>query len=54
MLAGLIAIILVSTFVMSLGGGTLETSAPVVGVAVASTCLAFRQNLTRILKHFRI
>ena len=54
MLAGVIAIILVSTFAMSLGGGFLETSAPVICVAVASTCLAFRQNLTRILRHFRI
>ena len=54
MLAGVIAIILVSTFSMRLGGGFLETSAPVICVAVASTGLAFRQNLTRILRHFRI
>jgi len=54
MLAGVISIILVATFVMSLGGGALETSAPVVGVAVATTCLAFRQSLMRILRHFRI
>src|SRR5262245_7495535 len=54
MLAGVISIILVATFVMSLGGGTLETSAPVVGVAVVTTCLAFRQSLMRILRHFRI
>jgi hypothetical protein len=55
MLAGVIAIILVSTFVMILGGGILETtSAPLVGVTVVSTCLAFRQNLIRILRHFRI
>ena len=54
MLAGVIAIILVSSFAMSLGGGILETSAPLVGVAIVSTCLAFRQSLTRILRHFRI
>jgi hypothetical protein len=54
MLAGVIAIILVSTFAMSLGGGFLKTSAPVIAVALASTWLAFRQNLTRILRHFRI
>lgn len=55
MLAGAILIILVSTMSIALGGGPLETKgAPVVGVAVASACLAFRQSLTRILKHFRI
>ena len=55
MLGGLIAIIIVSTLAITLGGGALEiTGAPVAGVAVASACLAFRHGLTRILRHFRI
>jgi hypothetical protein len=55
MLAGSIAMISVSILAITLGGGALETTgAPVIGVAVASACLAFRHNLTRILRHFRI
>jgi hypothetical protein len=55
MFAGVIAIVLVSTLAVTLGGAALETTgALVVGVAVASACLAFQHSLTQILRHFRI
>jgi|SRR5690348_2355418 hypothetical protein len=54
-LAGVIAIISVSTWALTLGGGALKTtSASVVVVALACACLAFRHSLPRILRHFRI
>lgn len=55
MLAGLLVILLVSTFAIGMGGGSLKaTGALVVGAALASAYLAFRGRLLRILRRFRI
>lgn len=55
MLAGIIAIIVVSTLAIIVGGRALEMAGvAVAGVALASACLAFWHGLSRIVRHFRI
>jgi len=55
MLAGVLVIILLSTFAISTGGGALgATGVLVAGAALASAYLAFRGRLLRILRRFSI
>jgi hypothetical protein len=55
MLAGVLVILLGSTFAISIGGGALKTTgALVVATAIASGYLAFRGRLLRILMRFSI
>jgi hypothetical protein len=55
MLAGVLVIILLSTFAICTGGGALgATGVLVAGAALASAYLAFRGRLLRILRRFSI
>jgi hypothetical protein len=55
MLAGVLMILLISTFALSIGPASLRTTgALVVGAALASAYLAFRGHLPRILRRFSI